>query len=206
MLVKIEDLEARISRVEDYIAINQLQSRYTHYMLMGAWKKIHSCFVQKTPGLEMEIADCGVFEGLDAPKRYFARAEGPKFPGDLTHHMAVNPVIEINKEGTRAKGVWHSPGIMTVAVNDKLTAHWYFGKYFIEYVKEDGEWKFLKFQFCPIFCIPYHGEGWVDGNTERIRWAPPPKSDRPSTPGFYHPYKPDKTIVFGPFPPEPYED
>jgi hypothetical protein len=120
--------------------------------------------------------------------------------------MAVNPVIEINKEGTRARGLWHSPGILTSRIEGKLVAQWYYGKYVMEYAKEDGQWKFLKLKWNPIFITPYDGKGWVEGKFNRVRSTPLPKSEQPTSPGFNNPYDPEKIITFGPPPHEPYED
>lgn len=36
-------------------------------------------------------------------------------------YTAINPVIEINKDGTRAKAVWLSPGIINFPIDAKGT-------------------------------------------------------------------------------------
>ena len=89
-------------------------------------------------------------------------------------------------------------------IDGELTAMWLWGKYDMEYAKEDGEWKILKMRWVQVFRAPYD-KGWVKASLDSTtddRLSP----DRPSAPGYYDPYRPDKIKVFGPPPPEPYED
>jgi hypothetical protein len=204
----LEELEARVRYLEDYNAICKLQSTYSHYHHCCMWEKIPSLFAQKTPGIEIEISDKGVFEGFDAPKRVFSNTEDnktvPVTQGWLGLHMSVNPVIEINKSGTQAKGMWHAPGCITSVVNGELIAEWFYGKYIMEYVKEDEEWKILKFKYRLTFDTPFD-KGWVEAPTVKrtrvtTKSLPP---DRPTT--YYKPYSPDGIFVSEP-PPEPYNE
>ena len=199
------ELEEKIRYLEDYNSICQLQSTYAQYWLLGWVDKMPELFAKKTPGVELEISNKGVFEGGDAPQKYFGtRAKDPETPGWMIWHMAVNPIIQINKEGTQAKGIWLSPGLSCGVIDGELTAVWLWGKYDMEYAKEDREWKILKLRWVHVFRAPYD-KGWVKASTDspsddRLVY------DRPSAPGYYDPYRPDKINVFGPPPPEPYKE
>ena len=101
------ELEEKIRYLEDYNSICQLQCMYAQYWLLGWLGKMPELFAKKTPGVMLEISNKGVFEGSDAPQRYFGtRARDHQAPGWMIWHMAVNPIIQINKEGTLAKGMW----------------------------------------------------------------------------------------------------
>lgn len=187
-------LEQRVQYLEDYISICKLQSTYCQYLFYGARSKIHELFAKKTPGVEVEIGQRGVFKGSDAPQRYFEI--GGKTPGWMIIHLAVNPVIDINKDGTSAKAEWLSPGLASVQIEGKLTAIWAWGRYNTECVKEGGEWKFLKFRWGQVFMTPYD-KGWVEASIDDPA-AKVYKPDLPSTPGFYAPYRTDTVNVFEP--------
>jgi len=207
-VVHLKEQLAECARVKDYIEIWQLMSTYSHLYHVMRRSDIPSLFAQKTPGVTVEIEDSGIYEGLDGVNKIFCGILSERkhmAPGFLGVHMTVNPILEFNKEGTRAKGLWHSPGSVTLRLNEQLTAFWCLGKYDMEYVKEDGRWKFLKFAYRLTYMTPYE-KGWIKepqgasitaGHSE----YPP---DKPST--YHMPYSPYRINIFQPAPPEPYED
>jgi hypothetical protein len=215
-----ESIEARLDRLEqqnrylmDYIAIWKLQSLYCHYINIGAVRAIVDLFAD-SPNVEIELSNKGILRGRDAPRRYFLRAGSkqeiktdyaPQIPGNMVIHMAVNPALEINQDGTQAKAVWLSPGITNFPINQelKMVAAWCWGKYEIEYLKQNGEWKILAFRWRQIFLSRYD-KGWVEENLEPGYVVAPP--DLPSDPHYHNPYKPDKVNRFDPPPPVPYKD
>ncbi len=123
---------------------------YAHLYFIFRRSEIPSLFAQKTPGVTIEIEDGGVFEGIEGVKKIFQGKLGEKrtmTPGFMAVHMTVNPIIEINKDGTRAKGVWFSHGSAASKREGQPRMSWCLGKYDMEYVKEDGKWKFLKMAY-----------------------------------------------------------
>jgi hypothetical protein len=60
-------------------------------------------------------------------------------------HTQTTPIIEIAGDGMTAKGMWYSPGIManTAIVKGKVevSGGWFWEKYGVDFIKEDGEWK-----------------------------------------------------------------
>ncbi|MFC1820460.1 nuclear transport factor 2 family protein [Thermodesulfobacteriota bacterium] len=205
-----KELEAKINRCSDYQEICKLMSTYSHYQHMCMWDKIPSMFAQKTDEIEIEIDDGGLNVGLDTPRKAFFERMGrgktgpsPFYPGFIDIHMLVNPVIEINKNGTRAKALWHSPGLTSRQVGDELEPRWIQGKYVMEYVKEDGEWKILKFNFRRTFHTAFD-KGWVKMPEPPPRPASSRVSDKPTT--YHRAYDPNGMNVFEPPPPDPYED
>lgn len=209
---RLDRLEAQNRYLTDYIAIWKLQSLYQHYINIGANKAIVGLFAD-SPDVEIELSNKGILKGRDAPHRYYLRAGTATPvtadrvslpPGALLMHMAVNPALEIDKAGTRARAVWLSPGITNlVQPNAAPIAAWNYGKYEMEYVKQNGEWKFLAFRWRQMFLTPY-SKGWVEQNIHpgTIGGATPP--DAPSAPDFYAPYDPTKVNRFDPPPPAPY--
>jgi hypothetical protein len=62
-----------------------------------------------------------------------------------TIHTQTTPIIEVAGDGKTAKGLWYSPGIATnTMIKDgkaETGGNWFFEKYAIDFIKEDGEWK-----------------------------------------------------------------
>jgi hypothetical protein len=60
-------------------------------------------------------------------------------------HTQTTPIIEIAGDGQTAKGMWYSPGIManTAIVKGKVevSGGWFWEKYGVDFIKEDGKWK-----------------------------------------------------------------
>jgi hypothetical protein len=209
----LEELEAEIERLKtqvaegayakDYLDIWKLQSLYSHLYYIGQRSRIPALFAQKTPGVSLELEDSGVYEGIDSVTRFWNTLFGDTLgPGHLAIHMAVNPVIEINGDRTKAKGLWHSHGYCSLPVEGALRQFLCLGKYDMEYVKEDGQWKILTFAYRQAFMSPYE-RGWIDEPVAAsIAGSPHNRPDRPTT--YYLPYSRYRINVFQPPPPEPY--
>ena len=218
MTMTLEQLEAEVRSLKeqvaegayakDYLEIWKLQSRYSHLYHIGRRSEIPALFAQKTPGVSLELEDNGVYEGIESVTRCWTELLTDRIEvGHLGLHLTLNPVIEINRDRTRARGVWHSHGY--ASLNDgpplePLRQYLLLGKYDMEYVKEDGQWKFLKLAYRLTFMCPYK-EGWVDEpRASSITDSPDNKPDKPTT--YHMPYSRYRVNVFQPPPPEPYAD
>ena len=75
----------------------------------------------------------------------------------------------------------------------------------MEYVKEEGKWKILKFAYRLTYMAPCE-KGWVEepqgASISAAHNEFPP--DKPST--YHMPYSRHRINIFQPPPPEPYED
>jgi len=192
---------------KDYIEIWKLQSLYSHLYHIGKRAEVPLLFAQKTPGVIMEIEDSGVYEGIESITRFWNTVFNEKrmmTAGFLALHMTVNPLIEINKKGTLAKGIWHSHGFASMGGGGYLKQFLCLGKYDMEYVKEDSQWKFLKFAYRLTFMCPYE-KGWVEEPVgASIAGSPENIPDKPTT--YFMPYSQHRINIMQPPPPEPYED
>jgi len=217
MPMTLKELEAEVKRLKeqvaegawakDYIEIWKLQSLYSHLYYIGRRSEIPSLFARKTPGVSLEIEDSGVYEGIEGVKRLWSTIFSEKAhmtAGFLAIHMTVNPIIEINKDGTRARGIWHSHGFASMGRDGHLKQFLCLGKYDMEYVKEDGQWKILKFVYRLGFMCPYE-KGWVEEPVAAsIAGSPLNNPDKPTT--YHTPYSQYWINVMQPPPPEPYQD
>ena len=195
---------AEAACAKDYLEIWKLQSLYSHLYYIGRRSEIPGLFAQKTPGVTLEMEDSGVYEGLESVTRFWNTVLGGDkvTAGHLAIHMTVNPIIEIDRERTRAKAVWHSHGYCSLPMGGSLKQFLCLGKYDMEYVKEDGRWKILKFAYCQAFMCPYE-QGWVqEPVAASIAGSPDNRPDKPTT--YYMPYSQYRINVMQPPPPEPY--
>lgn len=206
---EIESLKAQVAEgayAKDYLDIWKLQSLYSHLYHIGRRSEVPALFAQKTPGVSLEMEDSGVYEGIESVTRFWNTVFEDKKAGagHLAIHMAVNPVIEIAPDRARARGLWHSHGYCSLPIEGALKQFLCLGKYDMEYVKEDGDWKILTFAYRQTFMCPYR-EGWVDESVAAsIAGSPENTPDKPTT--YYMPYSRYRINVFQPPPPGPYPD
>ncbi len=227
---RFASLEHEIMRLQ---AVNEIQN------LMGRYEAIHmGKYVQKTwefyarhtPNTWMDVADWGIFVGIDSIKRAWNQGTigvvGPVNAGDsggskqpqgargaqppaagqtgvsgqqqglgknLAEHPLTTPVIQVARDGQTAKALWWSPGMER--------GGWAYGKYAVDFVKEDGVWKIWHLKWFRIFITP-----WNQSYTESQ--DPEAAGDRkPDKPVRYHkPFNSDKwTGEPVPPAPRPYE-
>jgi len=205
-VLRLKEQVAGLARANDYLEIWKLQSLYSHLYHVGRRRDVPALFAQKTPGVMLEMEDSGVYEGIDRVTWFWNTLFDDKSigPGHLALHMAVNPVIEINAERTQAKGLWHSHGYCSFEVQGVLKQFLCLGKYDMEYVKEDGQWKILKFIYRQTFMCPYK-KGWVEEPVAAsLAGSPDNDPDKPTT--YYMPYSRYRRNIFLPAPPEPYAE
>ena len=216
LLKRVEQLEAEVrglkeqvvegALAKDQLEIYRLQSLYSHLYFIGKRSRVPSLFAQKTPGVTLELEDSGVYEGIESVTRFWNTVFDDKRigAGHLAIHMTVNPLIEIDRDRTRARGLWHSHGYCSLPVEGALKQFLCLGKYDMEYVKEDGGWRFLKFAYRQAFMCPYE-KGWVEEPVAAsLAGSPDNVPDKPAT--YYMPYSRYRINVFQPPPPEPYTD
>jgi len=190
-------LEERIQRLEDIHQIQNLIGRDRYGGMVQ--------YAQKTPGVTIEVAHWGVFEGSAGMKKLAnltaSHKEDPK--GLMFMHPLTTPVIEVAGDGKTAKGVWISPGHETGHYAGELRAVWAWVKYGIDFVKEDGEWRIWHLHVFAILRCPYE-KSWVEA--PNVDTDPIPdefRADKPTT--YDHPYSTTTIQELVPSPPEPYD-
>jgi len=124
-------------------------------------------------------------------------------------HPTSTPVIEVAGDGKTAKGVWLGTGFVgQVNVKTKKPeCVWEWDRYGVDFVKEDGKWKFWHFHIYSLFTA-----GWNDPweNQFKKKESGPgmryPEGTQPDGPGVdEYPYEPGVALKLIPELPEPYE-
>jgi hypothetical protein len=218
-----ESLEQRVKNLEEMIrsdrreierlqAVNEIQnlmSKYEYLHMTHRDREVIEMYAKNAPDVRVCIKEDGYWEGTNAPYR----AWGVNLGGEQGHvggmgiHPTTTPVIEVAGDGKTAKGVWIGTGF--VAGKDRETgkprAMWEWDRYGVDFIKEDGKWKFWHFHVYTIFTSGWDDK-WAEQFTrERVAMSKPDefKPDGPSYDSY--PFRPDTEVQLIPVPPEPYE-
>jgi hypothetical protein len=147
--------EARLERLRDFDAVENISSVYGHYVDESMQDDIADLFA--ADGI-VEILGRGVFYGQDRVRQYMHNL-GPvgQRDGTLFNHMHLQPVIHIDENGERAR-VRSRLFVMFSIQN--VDAQWGAGVYENELIKEDGVWKFDYLHGYQTFYTKYQ-DGWA---------------------------------------------
>jgi hypothetical protein len=229
---RITQLEKENERLKAIQEVQNVMSMHEFYHSANMHKEeVDNIWAHKTPGVALESVQ-GRWEGLDAITKFYVddylkrgkyqlqemRKQFPEIEdkpenewiGAQVMHTLTTPIIQVAEDGQTAKGVWVSPGCSTIAADGKLRAIWYFDRYGVDFVKEDGEWKIWHMLICTDFVTPFE-KSWVENTLNpSVTFGEPEGEDSPPpTPNAamlhpYKPYSPFEVAQFAPRPPLPY--
>jgi hypothetical protein len=119
-MATLEELQARITRLEDIKQIEKLQRIYGYYLDYSEYQKVIDLFSDTTESVEM--ADYGVYKGKTGVKRFYLELLGGKPPrvGELSIGMIMQGVVDIDPNGKTAKGRWYC---MMIEAKPTLSLH-----------------------------------------------------------------------------------
>ncbi len=191
--------------------IRNLMGKYEYYHTAHMHTKTAELFALKTNGVLVDNSSLGVFKGEEGIRNFFVRfhqtLDGDK-KGVLCIHTLTTEVIEVARDGKTAKGLWFSPGLETRSSmkTGKLEAYWVWGKYAVDFIKEDGEWKFWHFHITDNIHCDYD-RSWVDAGKEKEDVLSNPNIPKPDGPSKYHgtAYTAELVEKLVPPVPEPYD-
>lgn len=203
------DIEASVQRVLDIQAVANVQGRYMYYLEGHRYDDILSLFALDHPEVLVEIGEGGGYSGGEKVRTMFLNVMRPFFmrPGMLPLHMLTTPVIEVDLQSGRARGMWQTFGCASFPSEDGLKAVWQQGAYDNSYVKQDGAWKILRMRWFPNFRSSFD-QGWVKEPLFRmpaLDLSRFPEELRPNAPssGAFDTYDPSGVRTNAPVPPEP---
>lgn len=220
-------LEQKVQRVLDYMEIQNVIAKHVYYYGdQKQWEELDTIWAKKVPDVAY-AHNADAYVGMEIIKLYYGRDNEAMrreklamisrlFPdiknkpenegiGDLNVHPITTPFIEIAGDGKTAKGIWYSTSLCAEIQKDgKLLPMSIWGKYGVDFIKEDGKWKIWHFRVYNDFMVP-EGEGWEQnlnnfpGRTFKGA-ATPNKQLKP-----YNFYSPKTVPQYEPKPSEPYE-
>ncbi|HSW57274.1 MAG TPA: nuclear transport factor 2 family protein [Dehalococcoidales bacterium] len=194
----LEVLDREITRLEDIQAIKDLQMKYGYYFETQRLHDIVDLFSENTESIE--ITDHGLFYGKKGVRTQFLEWMGrganrdaqpqsqgnPAMSGGLVCIMQLQGVIELAEDGRTAAGRWVCFDMEARPWCGVMRNYWLHGYYENKYIKENGQWLFLKLHWNNTFWTPYT-DGWLKtpllGNMDE---HPTIRPDLPAT--AFHPY------------------
>ncbi len=131
LMAELEELQKRISILEDVEAIKKLKSRYWRCLDRKLWDELADCFVEDA---KFDIAPAIKLQGRKEFVEFLVKMLGSA----RTAHQGHNAEIEITSD-TTARGTWALyDDIRFIQPNSRVRGY---GFYEEEYVKDDGSWK-----------------------------------------------------------------
>jgi hypothetical protein len=158
--------DENIKRVWDVLAIKNLMGRRAYFHAYGMHEEeIDALWVALPENTKTASfgRNFGYQIGLDNIRHYYATsgketlrvdsefaaqsnlyiADDPGHIGigAMAFHALTTPYIEISRDGKTAKGLWYSPGQITVAGFEGPSQVWIYAKYGADFMRELNQWK-----------------------------------------------------------------
>ncbi len=168
----LDDLDARITRLEDMNQIERVQRTYGYFVDKGQWTLLSQLFAEDAT---LEIGGKGIFLGRERVLEYMQTAFGPDGAniGLITNHMQFQPVVNVSPDGETG---WLRGRAFVMA-----SSGWGLPLYEDAFEKgEDGVWRISR--LTGPFTMYTNWEGWGENalnNTWPDKFDPPP--DLPPT-------------------------
>jgi hypothetical protein len=208
---RLKKLEQEVIRLKGVNEIQNLMGRYEYLLLVSNYSAIIDLYAKKSPDLFVAIGVRGHWVGKDAPRRAWENfVRRPRNPGDLSFHPINTPVIEVAGDGKTAKAVWIATGLSSKKDPEtgKAVCTWEWDRYGVDFIKEDGKWKFWHFHVYRLFRCGWDDK-WADQFSQShqpvsiLNYTDETKPDGPPIDSY--PYTLDTLPKNIPAPPEPYE-
>jgi hypothetical protein len=206
---ELEKVENEVGRLRDALEIQNMMSTYEYLHTYNDQEAIVEMYAKNQPDVYVGKG-MGYWVGKDAPRRGLSHLmEMGTTPGYMPIHPTTTPVIEVAEDRKTAKGMWIGTGFVTMPDPEtgEPRATWEWDKYAIDFIKEDGKWKFWHFHLHKIWRI-----GWDEKWSEHFKKELEPMSikysdeNKPDGPRFHVNDYSLKTVQhYIPAPPEPYE-
>lgn len=147
----MDTLQARVFRLKANAEIQRIMGAYSGYLSGGSFDQIVSLFSNERDDVRADML-WGTYEGYDSIERLykgfyayqFQHDSGSRLPGVITVHSINTPVVSVARDGRTARGLWTSPGLITVKDpigKEGLCSYWTWQKIGCDFVYENDAWK-----------------------------------------------------------------
>lgn len=186
----LERVEKMAQRALDVQEVQNTWSRHAYYDAAGLNREqIRDIWAQHQPDVafiqptEMRIGldnimayYCDMWDETRKTRLQAIRKLFPEIPDDpkydlagwMKMHTNCTPNIQIAGDGKTAKGSWESPGFITEFMGGDFMAAWIWERYFVDFIKEDGNWKIWHANLLVQIMTPYE-KSWVAGSMEQVK-------------------------------------
>ena len=169
-LEQLELLDRKLERLEAAQACRNLMGKYCYYHCAFRNKEYVELWARRAD--DLLVMPWGEYRGFEGVKTCYLEDHGDRSDpavyerhrGSVMIHEMDTEILEVAADGQTAKGCWLTPGSETYVDREgdgKGHAEWCWGKYAVDFIKEDGVWKFWHMRLYPLFKAEY-GKSWVD--------------------------------------------
>ena len=182
---RLQELEARVHRLESTAAIERLQRIYGYYLDNRMWQEIVDLFTEDG---EVEIGRRGIYRGREQLRTFFVdvlgRGRSGRQRNELHNHIQIQGIVTLAEPPHRALGRFRALAQFAGELADGSPGTgWAEGVYENQYVQEDGAWRIRTLRWTPSF----YGKLPVEAIAAGRPSAPPSSQFPPSAPSTYGP-------------------
>jgi len=164
---RLDELDARITRLEDMNQIERVQRTYGYFVDKSQWTQLSELFADDAT---LEIGGKGIFVGKARVLEYMQKAFGPDGTkaGSLANHMQFQTIPDVSPDG--------KTGWMRARAFVMSNGGWGLPLYENEYKKgADGKWRISRLTGPFTMYTSWEGWGkWAMNNTWPDKFPPPP--------------------------------
>ncbi|KAL2855147.1 SnoaL-like domain-containing protein [Aspergillus pseudodeflectus] len=210
--VNVELLLQRLERLEGIHEIEKIMAHRAYLHSAGRHDREFDELWSKREDIVFEAEDWGAWTTRDSVYKAYVIGNPfpPSTPGLMIEHSVTTPVVEIAEDGETAKGVFISPGHETFPIDGVCHPNWSWGRYAVDFIKEEGKWKIWHLHVLTTFRTPFD-QSWVTTALKKPAFLPEDgeviegvaRPDRGVS--FNQPYHPEKNPKYQPVPPEPFK-
>ena len=181
----MEMQEKILDRFQSDHDVRNLAARFVMSLKGGRFEDALACFALETEGCMATIEKYGVYKGKDQLKAYFVDYYSKLGSGEgcFIEHELTSPVVEVAEDCQTAKAMFMSEGILAIDPGDWMKEHdvarsfWQIGPWYMECIRENGEWKIWHLTIFDEIEIPFE-ESWSEfTDHDSLRWADAPTPD-----------------------------
>jgi hypothetical protein len=230
----LKSLQRAVQRQQDVVQIQNLMSRRSFYHAAGRQAEELELYAHRpdisfgqnqgfrvgleniAAGYRERYAKVRELELARISRLYPAIKDLPENigVGMFQEHTITTPIIEVAGDGKTAKGMFYTPGAVAgVTADGTLGASWIWEKYAVDFIREDGKWKFWHILVVTDIVVPW-GQGSApkmsDESQQGVQGVPNdaelvPRVPRTVTRDVYRPLSPSTVPRLFPPLPEPYQ-
>lgn len=203
-------LQLEVTRAQDIAEIQNLMGRYETIHNAQDINKSWELFADM-PDTYTQIAGGRKIEGYEnVVKSWQAQVAGsnPGSPdkGTMLEHPLSSPIIVVAGDGQTAKATFASLGHETHynTQTGKYDPEWAYGKYAIDFIKQNGEWKIWHHRWFRFFRTSFY-TAWSDQSLNKIFQLDADGNKILNEGVYFHPYTTDSAVESIPAAPKPYK-
>ena len=156
----LEELTRKLERLEAAQACRNLMGLYSYYHCAFRNREYVELWARRED--DLLVMPWGEYRGFEGVRTCYLEDHGDRtdprvyarHKGSVMIHEMDTEVLEVAADGRTAKGIWITPGTETAPSPGKEKGSWCWGKYEVDFIQEDGVWKFWHMILYPLFLTP----------------------------------------------------